>query len=114
MDPDVLLKELRELAKKVRKDYEAGNAIDPDEACELAQKIFDLDEWILKSGFMPREWLDQWVKPMRDDMAKALCGVFDVLYPGGKQNQEWNADTFQQILDALRKEGFEPPKKRKR
>jgi hypothetical protein len=58
MDPDVALRALRALAAKVLRDYENGEGagIDDDDACALAQRFADLDEWLSRGGFLPQPW----------------------------------------------------------
>lgn len=56
MDPDANLQETRELVKKIIKDYEGDDGIDPDDAARLADLVEALDGWLSKKGFLPKEW----------------------------------------------------------
>jgi len=58
MDPNITLSEIRELLDKIVKDYETpdGNGVDQDDAYELADKIGNLDKWIVDGGFHPDSW----------------------------------------------------------
>ena len=46
MDPDVTLDEIRELCR----------TCNGGDMSELVDKINDLDEWLIKGGFLPQEW----------------------------------------------------------
>lgn len=60
MDPNVTLKEIRDLVRDV------DNAVDgkvrmstqglADAAEEIADKFRELDEWVSKGGFLPKAW----------------------------------------------------------
>lgn len=55
MDPDEALKELRELAYAITlTDGKPGEAIRIGQ--ELAEKFESLDDWIVKGGFLPKDW----------------------------------------------------------
>lgn len=49
MDPDVALKELRELTDK-------GMDLSDDEIERVVVLFQGLDNWISKDGFLPKEW----------------------------------------------------------
>lgn len=59
MDPNTLLRILRDLAQKLLDDDAnayTGNET-PEQAAELlAQGLQDLDEWLSKGGFLPAAW----------------------------------------------------------
>lgn len=67
MDPDQLLKEIRELVKQLQTDYQntIHASVDDEQetadACvdhgyELEEKVNNLDEWISKGGSLPKAW----------------------------------------------------------
>lgn len=66
MDPKEALRQLRELAKKILAiadepvdDDQFGVASDSDmsgTAVEMAEQFQALDEWIIKGGFLPKDW----------------------------------------------------------
>ena len=58
MDPNANLKEQRELAAKMLRDFEdtEGNGIDQDDANRLAELVEALDGWIKGGGFLPHDW----------------------------------------------------------
>ena len=68
MDPDKLLRVLRDLAKTIEDKIDSRVDIedpleDPDEIEEfieisdnLAEGFLALDEWIKKDGFLPKDW----------------------------------------------------------
>jgi hypothetical protein len=60
MDPDAALERLRELASEItgRTDGESYDymEITADLGNELAETFENLDEWIKKGGFLPKEW----------------------------------------------------------
>jgi hypothetical protein len=59
MDPDVLLEELLALARDIRWHEEAtadDMGVTRTQADELAEKILDLDIWLLCGGAMPTRW----------------------------------------------------------
>jgi hypothetical protein len=66
MDPNEALNKLRELAKKILaiadepfEDDQFGVAGDrgmSDAAVEMAEQFVALDEWVIKGGFLPRNW----------------------------------------------------------
>lgn len=60
MDPDANLTEQRELAREIIKAIDSGKPIDADDlahdADRLAELVTSLDGWILKGGFLPRDW----------------------------------------------------------
>lgn len=49
MDPDAILAEMRELAAKARGGSPHANRT-------LRWKFEELDEWLSKGGFLPKEW----------------------------------------------------------
>lgn len=57
MDPDANLREVLDMAHKLA--YEK-NTCDPDAAILRAERLacllLDLDEWIVKGGFLPGRW----------------------------------------------------------
>jgi hypothetical protein len=55
IDPDEMLQELRDMVKVALKE---GNL----DAMQLAFKFQELDGWLTKRGFLPREW-SAWVTP---------------------------------------------------
>ena len=54
MDPDQLLREIRQLTADI---LAGGYALGDEPAFELAEKVNDLDEWLSKEGFPPAVWL---------------------------------------------------------
>ena len=52
MDPDVALRELRDLAAAVLDVAPPGR----DQADELAERFSALDEWIMSGGHLPAAW----------------------------------------------------------
>lgn len=63
MDPNALLVDLLTMARATLStdDAEANNRDDEytsEHEVEMAQAIVDLDEWIMKGGFLPRRWQD--------------------------------------------------------
>jgi len=54
MDPEEVLKTLRELAKKVMET--ADEPAYDLKAVEMAEKFQELDEWIMSGGFLPKDW----------------------------------------------------------
>jgi hypothetical protein len=58
MDPDVCLREAREIAERVQKAYDDpdGNGVDQDDANQLAAHVVALDDWLRKGGFLPAAW----------------------------------------------------------
>lgn len=53
MDPDATLAEIRRLADLILNN---GGLIDGEGVMKLAEQIQALDEWIMKSGFLPADW----------------------------------------------------------
>ena len=57
MDPNKCLEEIRYLRNKILDD---DNIIDTDSLIktseELAEKLYQLDNWITKGGFLPKQW----------------------------------------------------------
>lgn len=53
MDPNVNLEELRELAEEM---LVSGCNPEHTNATRLAELVIALDEWIVKGGFLPKEW----------------------------------------------------------
>jgi hypothetical protein len=53
MDPNANLKEQREIAKRILSDDGEDTGYD---AVRLAELVEALDEWIMKGGFLPKEW----------------------------------------------------------
>ena len=53
MDPDVMLARLRELAEQVNRN---GGRHATVEEREFAEWFADLDEWLVKGGFLPTAW----------------------------------------------------------
>lgn len=53
MDPNAALERLRELAKAA---FEGDGPPDAQHAIEFAEQFQALDEWIVKSGFLPSDW----------------------------------------------------------
>ena len=64
MDPEELLKELRELSAKII-SKEIDNEPNEDftelsvRAIEFAEKFEALDKWIMSGGFIPKEWKEK-------------------------------------------------------
>jgi hypothetical protein len=68
MDPDANLEEQRSLAAEAMKIQDAcsdNGDYTPEQqerhaeiACRLAELVQALDEWIMKGGFLPKEWRD--------------------------------------------------------
>lgn len=55
MDPNVMLADMRNLADVVKHpNTDATGAMVAGE--ELAEKFRDLDDWIMRNGFLPAEW----------------------------------------------------------
>lgn len=52
MDPDEALKQLRQMAIKVRRE----NGYLPFTADEMAEQFQALDSWLQQGGFLPRDW----------------------------------------------------------
>ena len=55
MDPDKLLKDMREIANDI--DTGDGHPYDRD---RLAELVLSLDEWLTKGGFLPKRWAKGW------------------------------------------------------
>lgn len=75
MDPNVTLKQLRELVGKyqdstsLQKNWDAGATLS-----EIV-KLFDaLDEWLTRGGFPPNNWNGDLEAIIRKDVASALEG----------------------------------------
>lgn len=49
MDPEICLAKILDLALKLKDS-------DDDESAELAEKILDLNDWILNGGYLPEIW----------------------------------------------------------
>lgn len=60
MDPEEVLKRLRELSKEIlsneEDNYTLGSPLMPDQAIEIAESFISLDNWIKSGGFLPRDW----------------------------------------------------------
>lgn len=60
MDADEALKNVRAGVARVRrmeeKEEGGGNASFTDAACELADAVDALDEWLSKGGYLPQLW----------------------------------------------------------
>jgi hypothetical protein len=61
MDPDEVLKQLRELVEKITAisdDHFIANVANSefDIATEMADKFHDLDDWLKSGGFLPKDW----------------------------------------------------------
>lgn len=52
MDPNETLKQLREWARKTLQNEDC----EPDRHVEAAALLLDLDEWLVRGGFLPRGW----------------------------------------------------------
>jgi hypothetical protein len=52
MDPQATLDLIRELVKEISKNEDDQT----DEAVELAEAVDDLDNWLMKGGFLPEDW----------------------------------------------------------
>ena len=69
MDPDALLADLLMMARATVNINDAACTNDRDDEytseheVEMAQAVLDLDEWIVKGGFLPRRWRDAQAKP---------------------------------------------------
>jgi hypothetical protein len=58
MDPDLNLREQRELAARIVADYERRfDGPRPEDARRLAQLVQALDEHITRGGALPRHWV---------------------------------------------------------
>lgn len=55
MDPEVCLKEMRELSKNLMGD----NVYAGTWALQLAERVEAMDEWLSKGGFPPRDWVSK-------------------------------------------------------
>lgn len=51
MDPDAILAELREMVADINCDNHHSST-----TRRLAEKIEDLDEWIVRGGHLPKDW----------------------------------------------------------
>lgn len=51
MDPNKCLEEIRERANKIMEQDGHEHMV-----LELAARILDLDEWLKKDGFLPKDW----------------------------------------------------------
>jgi hypothetical protein len=67
MDPDANLKEQRELVRDIRRYIENEGRAPTDDTDRLVDLVEALDEWIVKGGFLPRDWR-QWER--RRDLTK--------------------------------------------
>jgi hypothetical protein len=55
MDPNANLEEARRIADRLlNQDAEDGS--DVEDGRRLAELVQALDEWIMKGGFLPRDW----------------------------------------------------------
>lgn len=65
MDPDELLRRLRALAARLRREAQEGQAdgkaisFSEEEVLEFSDGFLDLDNWILSGGFLPQTWSRQ-------------------------------------------------------
>jgi len=57
MDPDEVLKELRELAQKILLPY--GPYPDIQDCEMFATQFKHLDTWLTRGGFLPADWQDK-------------------------------------------------------
>lgn len=65
MDPNEALAKVRALAAlMLHEEFEAAGGINA--ACELAEHITALDEWLSRDGFLPDDWRS-------DDEKSAVC-----------------------------------------
>lgn len=59
MDPNALLKALRAKAEFIIKHTDTDEPdidVTAEDAAELAEMIQNLDGWIMKGGFFPKDW----------------------------------------------------------
>lgn len=63
MDPDVLLKELLTITRRLDKKFETHGYVDGgikrhdiEEMSLLCEKVLDLDSWLKNGGFIPSRW----------------------------------------------------------
>lgn len=57
MDPNELLKALRELSIDISVHGFNNHRLDPiDAALQMSALFHNLDEWIVKGGFIPNDW----------------------------------------------------------
>lgn len=58
MDPDEVLKKLREAVDKFEQEADPDGGANPamDAAADIALRFAVLDEWLSKGGFLPRAW----------------------------------------------------------
>lgn len=110
MDPNATLEEMRRISKEIleaRHDQEMtpGERFRSIEtsATRLAELSQGLDEWLLKGGFLPKEWADQ-----NKDIGFPE-EVRDILWPEEEPDREWSMDTLDEIQQALANRGIEPP-----
>lgn len=73
MDPNVTLREMRELVKRVLHDYEDedGNGVDQDDAASLASHVETLDAWLSRGNFLP----EKWQKAIDEDLYTAVYRI---------------------------------------
>lgn len=57
MDPNALLQEMNQWATVMSQAEDKGDhALRQQAAEEIAWRFVDLDEWIVKGGFLPGQW----------------------------------------------------------
>lgn len=56
MDPDQALKEIRQLTRDLLELGDMGVYPTNEQALELAQKVEDLDNWLMSGGDAPVDW----------------------------------------------------------
>jgi len=57
MDPDECLRRLRLAAARVREEMNKGFGGDPmDDVSDMVDHFEELDGWMKKGGFVPRDW----------------------------------------------------------
>lgn len=61
MDPSENLAEQIYLATEIQSCINRGAPIDEHDVARLAELVIELDEWLLKGGFLPRAW--RWAGP---------------------------------------------------
>lgn len=76
MDPNQTLRELLHIARKV-----LSRPGTDDDADDLAARVVDLDEWLVKGGFFPARWLEKRTAPTTRTCR--MCGepALNVLSP---------------------------------
>jgi hypothetical protein len=106
MDPDVTLKEIKDLAKQCE---DLLNLEDPPSladvmitASELGEKVIALDRWVTCEGKLPAKWEN------KEKHQKILRKIEDILWPEGISDTNWGADELQEIGNLMESYGYGP------